>query len=801
MTIKNILRKTGILFITGFLFLITACNNAVSNTKNPGKAYVSFSVLADRTINPVQLELDDVLYIELTAERQKESSGEYLKYNFIDDNNQTRDFLCWESTVDDSGSKKSAYQNMVASTVLLEYGTYNFTLKLGTRPTDLYSLGTYNGGYHFSQIGELRDYPVNVKTTSISFSTQYADNGNLIIQFSWPYEDQNNQIINNSRIGKIEVGLFTVESKGETPYFSDKNGYNSEGYKQLSINAPDSGTSFIIEYEESDIPNGSYYLNIRLYDYEKDSSTNEYPLIQEIPLGIVKIHGYKTESQIDFDLEKLNVYYKIDYIFNKGDLSSGRWKNNYNPGFPKRRLAYTDVDLPANDDVEYPNGGYKLVGWYTELDENDNPTGDIITSIPITSAENNTARDFKLYAAWEIEESDDNPLDVSLNDNNISSDMVVEGPTFTIENGKKILTYKVTDSADYSSCVYSWTFDGVKETSMSNVREKKYDISNWGPGIYDISCLIVSPYSGDNMSYGLSYFNQIEIGNFKVTGPTINETTISYTVSPPDSTPYNYTWTVNGETRVSTVSASLTINASEWATGNYEVSLVVTDNKGCYYIYVDTIDWVRGYELQDGATINGILADLNGSGSAFEEATSFARSENIPDYNNPDLNIQSLDYYDEVPVWLDGDTIYYYIPEGYKLILNENSGNMFFNWLGVTSIETSDFYTGRVKDMGSMFENCYALTELDLSMFDVSKVNNMNRMFYGCMNLESIYVTQGTDWRNCPAASNTDEDARTGLFETCTSLPGYDGNDDSTWNLSKAYLGEGGYFTDIAEKQ
>ncbi len=94
MTIKNILRKTGILFITGFLFLITACNNAVSNTQNPGKAYVSFSVLADRTINPVQLELDDVLYIELTAERQKESSGEYLKYNFIDDNNQTRDLLC-----------------------------------------------------------------------------------------------------------------------------------------------------------------------------------------------------------------------------------------------------------------------------------------------------------------------------------------------------------------------------------------------------------------------------------------------------------------------------------------------------------------------------------------------------------------------------------------------------------------------------------------------------------------------------------------------------------------------------------
>ena len=163
------------------------------------------------------------------------------------------------------------------------------------------------------------------------------------------------------------------------------------------------------------------------------------------------------------------------------------------------------MNLPSNDDVTYPNGGYKLVGWYTELDESGKPTGEIITSIPITSDGFNTARDFKLYAAWEIEESEDNPLDISLNDDNLSSDMIVEGPTFTIEDGKKMLSYTVTDSANYLSAMYSWTFDGDK-VNVSNVRTKKYDISNWGPGIYDISCLIVSPYTGGDKSYGLSLF-------------------------------------------------------------------------------------------------------------------------------------------------------------------------------------------------------------------------------------------------------------------------------------------------------
>ena len=231
--------------------------------------------------------------------------------------------------------------------------------------------------------------------------------------------------------------------------------------------------------------------------------------------------------------------------------------------------------------------------------------------------------------------------------------------------------------------------------------------------------------------------------------------------------------------------------------------------------------------LKNGSAINEILKALNSS------ATAFAKSETN--------NTSAENYLDEenskVPVWLDGETIYYYYPEDCAIKLNEDSSSLFSEMNSLVSIDLSSFDTSNVTDMNFMFNRCFALTELnlsnfdtsnvtdmsgmfneckalatlnlsnfdtsnvtnmygmfnecnalatlDLSRFDTNKVTDMDSMFNGCTALESIYVASGTDWSGTSASSDS-------MFAGCEKLPNYD---SSNVTAACAKVGVGGYFT------
>ncbi len=146
---------------------------------------------------------------------------------------------------------------------------------------------------------------------------------------------------------------------------------------------------------------------------------------------------------------------------------------------------------------------------------------------------------------------------------------------------------------------------------------------------------------------------------------------------------------------------------------------------------------VKGFELKTGGEINDIFRNEEKLNAKL--ATAFAKATTAPAEASFYLDIAEKD----VPVWYDeaNTTIYYYIPEGKKLILNEDSSKMFAGLSYFESIDTSVFYTGNVTNMKSMFYSCETLKNLDLRSFDTSNVQNMRGMFEACNALETLDVS------------------------------------------------------------
>ena len=157
---------------------------------------------------------------------------------------------------------------------------------------------------------------------------------------------------------------------------------------------------------------------------------------------------------------------------------------------------------------------------------------------------------------------------------------------------------------------------------------------------------------------------------------------------------------------------------------------------------------VKRYALKTGLEINDIF--WNAEKLNAKEATAFAKATAAPTDVSFYLDIAEKD----VPVWYDetNTTIYYYVESGKKLILNEDSSKMFAGLsynepAKFESIDTSDFYTGKVTNMKSMFYSCKTLKNLDLRSFDTSNVQNMRGMFEACNALETLDVSS-FDTRN-----------------------------------------------------
>ncbi|MBP5601848.1 MAG: InlB B-repeat-containing protein [Treponema sp.] len=171
-------------------------------------------------------------------------------------------------------------------------------------------------------------------------------------------------------------------------------------------------------------------------------------------------------------------------------------------------------------------------------------------------------------------------------------------------------------------------------------------------------------------------------------------------------------------------------------TGGNKVSVIEKGSMGDKSLYARAFD-ITYFDLKKGSDINEIFSDSENLNAS--TATSFRASASSP--ANATFYLDSAET--SVPVWYDEEskTIYYYLPEGGILRLNENSSYMFQFMRKLTYIETSDFDTSTVKNMGNMFCGTNSLISLDVSMFDTSKVESMDNTFKECEKLTSLDIS------------------------------------------------------------
>ena len=214
--------------------------------------------------------------------------------------------------------------------------------------------------------------------------------------------------------------------------------------------------------------------------------------------------------------------------------------------------------------------------------------------------------------------------------------------------------------------------------------------------------------------------------------------------------------------------------------------------------------------LKTGKDINAIL-----KGFGTLNVTQFKKS----DATNSGAS-QYLDLSGEIPVWLDGTTVYYYIPDGRTVYMNADSSKMFYACSALTSLDLGSFDTGSVTYMVGMFDGCSGLTNLNLSSFNTGNVTDMSYMFRGCSKLTSLdlgsfntgnVTNMSSMFRGCSAlmtiyATNnfvtTNVTSDFACFADCTKLEGGAGTTYSSSHTNSEYAridgvssGSEGYFT------
>ena len=358
--------------ISILLMLLASCNNIADSSsrdiRSSERVTVALAVSdVSRTIMPTAMDYSDTSKVILTAEKLNITSGKYESYN-LDGSTTAKTWTALTDADEDGNSKiiKGALYNMEESTLTLEIGTYNFALEVYTWTSSTDSTE------HLSQTAVLEAFEVSASTETISFTTTYAGNGSLALTFKWAADSDK-----AGKIGRIDAGLFTLESKGETAA-TDASGKVSYDYEELTLTSDSDAYSAV--YAKSGLPNGTYLLKYRVYD---SYGTNVLNTIADF----VKIHGFKTEEEIEIDLSKINLLYSVSYV-----LNGGAWKDGAEERFPSARNCYTSLALPTEDDVS--RDGYELLGWYTDTDLTE---GNEISEI---TAGTESAKDYILYAKW-----------------------------------------------------------------------------------------------------------------------------------------------------------------------------------------------------------------------------------------------------------------------------------------------------------------------------------------------------------------------------------------------------------------
>lgn len=118
---------------------------------------------------------------------------------------------------------------------------------------------------------------------------------------------------------------------------------------------------------------------------------------------------------------------------------------------------------------------------------------------------------------------------------------------------------------------------------------------------------------------------------------------------------------------------------------------------------------------------------------------------------------------------------------------------MFYNCIGLTSLDLSKFNTQNVENMRNMFRRCKGLNSLDLSKFDTQNVTDMSYMFWNSSALTTIYVSDKFVTTKVSSGAK--------MFQGCENLKGfidYISNKDKDNNEYANY--KTGYFSKLVGK-
>ena len=172
----------------------------------------------------------------------------------------------------------------------------------------------------------------------------------------------------------------------------------------------------------------------------------------------------------------------------------------------------------------------------------------------------------------------------------------------------------------------------------------------------------------------------------------------------------------------------------------------------------------------------------------------FLNNNNVPDNAVESWNVSENKEKGTVKAWVvpnSSDLSKYdlYIGAKGKVIANEDSSNIFYDFRGVKEINfDSNYDTSNAVDMSKMFLNCTSLTELDLTNFNTSNVTSMYAMF--CMWDSVLKLTPENKLEHIKFGHNFITDNVTNMrsmFAGLTELKELDLSNFNTSNVTDMY--------------
>ncbi len=150
--------------------------------------------------------------------------------------------------------------------------------------------------------------------------------------------------------------------------------------------------------------------------------------------------------------------------------------------------------------------------------------------------------------------------------------------------------------------------------------------------------------------------------------------------------------------------------------------------------------------IGSGQTVNARMKQIAGNsktGTGDKDAyiKNFKRVSVIPNqYRNVNYIISTDDSENEVYMWFENGTIYFY-SKATHIKLDSDSSYLFAGLAKLTTLDLTGFDTSDVVNMSNMFKSCTNLKTINLSSFDTSNVENMSSMFNGCENLQTLNLS------------------------------------------------------------